>query len=243
MMQSPHLEAYQAKGQEVLLLTDPADEFVVDSGASSRERRSRRSTSLPPRKRSTTRPRRSTSRCSTLFKAKVPAIKEARLTKRLKESAVCLLSDESAYSANMMKMMQRMGRDVPTSEPRVLEVNAEHPVIQALDALRAKNADDPRLEAMCQLLYDEAVIGEGAKVQDPAAFAKRLNEMLVKRSQSAEERTPLAGREGRPLRSRIRQTEETSHPAGDVLALAVSRGLREPLVSPKRGTHVHLQSR
>ena len=56
----------------------------------------------------------------------------------------------------------------------MLEVNAEHPVIQALEALRAKNADDPRLEAMCQLLYDQAVIGEGAKVQDPAAFAKRL---------------------------------------------------------------------
>ncbi|MEI7687041.1 MAG: molecular chaperone HtpG [Planctomycetota bacterium] len=182
MTQSPHLESYLAKGQEVLLLTDPADEFVVESlnqykgksfqaidkvGADAEAIDETVKTQFQP--------------LLDLFKAKVPSIKEARLTKRLKESAVCLMTDEDAYSANLQRMMQRMGRDMPKEPtPRVLEVNPEHPVIQALDAMRTKNADDARLETLCQLLYDQAVIGEGGKVQDPAAFNKRLNDVLLR---------------------------------------------------------------
>ena len=81
----------------------------------------------------------------------------------------------------MQRLLQRMGREKPgPGGPRVLEVNPDHPVVQALEAMRAKNADDPRLEVLCHLLYDEAIIGEGGKVQDPAAFGKRLNEVLVR---------------------------------------------------------------
>jgi molecular chaperone HtpG len=182
MTQSPHLESYLAKGSEVLLLTDPADEFVVDSlgqykgksfqaidkvGAETDAIDDATKTKYQP--------------LLDLFKAKVPGIKDARLTKRLKESAVCLMTDEDAHSANMQRLLQRMGREKPGEPaPRVLEVNPEHPVVQSLDALRAKNADDPRLEGLCQLLYDQAVIGEGGKVQDPSAFSKRLNDMLLR---------------------------------------------------------------
>lgn len=181
MTQSPHLESYLAKGQEVLLLTDPADEIVVESlgqykgksfqaidkvGAEKDEIADDLKTKFQP--------------LLDLFKTKVPAIKEARLTKRLKDSAVCLMSDEDAYSANMARMMQRMGREKPPEAPRVLEVNPEHPVVIALDAIRAKKSDDPRLDAMCQLLYDQAVIAEGGKVQDPSAFNKRINEVLIR---------------------------------------------------------------
>jgi molecular chaperone HtpG len=182
MTQSPHLESYLAKGWEVLLLTDPTDEFVVDSlgqykgksfqaidkvGAEAGEIDDGTKKKYQP--------------LLDLFKAKVAGIKDARLTKRLKESAVCLMSDEDAHSANMQRLLQRMSREKPAeAAPRVLEVNPDHAVIQALEGMRAKNADDPRLEVLCQLLYDQAVIGEGGKVQDPAAFSKRLNDVLVR---------------------------------------------------------------
>lgn len=180
-LQSPHLEAYAAKGIEVLLLVDPADEVVVDSlreykgkAFQAIDRAGADATEIDEAVKKKYEP------LLKVIEEKVPAIKEARLTKRLKESAVCLVADEGAWSANMQRMLQRMGRSAPEDAPRTLEVNPDHPVVAALEALRAKDPADPRVEATCKLLYDQALIGEGTKVEDPSAFAKRLNEALTK---------------------------------------------------------------
>src|SRR5260370_26328250 len=98
----------------------------------------------------------------------------------MKESAVCLVSEEGAYRANMERLMQRMHRDQPPPpSKRVLEVNPEHPVVQALKTLHAKDSADVRLEKYAWLLYDEALITEGSKVKDPLEFARRLNDLLL----------------------------------------------------------------
>jgi molecular chaperone HtpG len=120
------------------------------------------------------------------LKEKIADIKEARLTTRLKESAVCLVTEEGDMSAHMERMMQRMGRDKlgmggpDSASKRILEVNPDHPLIQGLEKLREKDANDPRLEKTCRLLYDQAVITEGSKVKDPLAFAQRLNELIIR---------------------------------------------------------------
>ena len=103
-----------------------------------------------------------------------------QLTNRLKESAVCLVSDEHAMSASMERLMQRMQRDksMPASK-RILEINPQHALVQALEKLLAKDRNDARLEKQVRLLYDQAVILEGSKVKDPLAFAQRLNELLL----------------------------------------------------------------
>ena len=77
--------------------------------------------------------------------------------------------------------MQRLGRgdDMPASK-RILELNGEHPAVQAVRELFAKNAADPRLEDYARLLYDQAVLAEGSKLKDPLAFARRVNSLLVK---------------------------------------------------------------
>ena len=180
MLQSPHLEAYVGKGQEVLLLTDPADEFVIESLGQYKGKQFQAIDKVSDETGVDDAAKTKYAELLKLLAAKLPQIREARLTNRLKESAVCLVSEEGTWSANMQRMMGRMGREAGPAGPRVLEVNPGHPVIEALESLRAKDANDGRLEVLCQLLYDEALIGEGTKVPDPAAFAKRLNELVLK---------------------------------------------------------------
>lgn len=77
--------------------------------------------------------------------------------------------------------MQRMGRgdEIPQSK-RILELNPNHPAVQALQKLAETSPSDPRVEDYSRLLYDQAVIAEGSRVQDPAAFARRINELMTR---------------------------------------------------------------
>jgi hypothetical protein len=90
------------------------------------------------------------------------------------------LAEEGAMGAHFERLMQRMGRgkELPESK-KILELNAAHPAVAALQALHARDAADPRVESYARLLYDQAVIAEGSKVKDPLAFARRINELLV----------------------------------------------------------------
>lgn len=182
MEHSPYLESFKAQGHEVVLLTDPIDEWVVPSLTEYKGKKLKAvdkgelgEVKLDEEKKKAFQP------LLDLMKTKLGEVKEARLTNRLKESAVCLVADEGALGAHMERLMHRMGRgqELPDSK-RILEVNAEHPAIQALQQLHAQNAADPRLDKYCRVLYDQAVIAEGSKVKDPIAFAQRINELLVK---------------------------------------------------------------
>jgi molecular chaperone HtpG len=77
--------------------------------------------------------------------------------------------------------MERMGRgeELPHGK-RVLEINPEHPVVLAVQGVLEKNPADARLEGYAHLLYDQAVLAEGSRLKDPAGFARRLNELMVK---------------------------------------------------------------
>jgi molecular chaperone HtpG len=183
---SPHLEAFRAEDREVLLFTEPIDEFLTQAlteykgkrlkaidkgelpGAAVDEETKKRYQGLLD-----------------LLKAKLgDEIKEVRLSARLKDSAACLVADEWAIGPQMARLMERMGRggEVPVSK-RVLELNPSHPAVEALQKLHAKDAGDPRLERYGRLLYDEALIAEGSRVKDPAELVRTVNELLVKDTQ------------------------------------------------------------
>ncbi|MBV9075604.1 MAG: molecular chaperone HtpG, partial [Acidobacteria bacterium] len=180
--QSPLLESFKAKSWEVLLLTDPADEVVIDSLREYKgkqlkaiDRASADAAQVPDETKTRFAPL-----CAYL-KEKLADIADARLTTRLKESAVCLVADEHAMSASMERFFARMqqGQALPASK-RILEVNPEHPLVQAMQNLLEKDNSDARLEKYARLLYDQAVILEGSKVKDPLALAQRINELLLK---------------------------------------------------------------
>ena len=180
--QSPLLENFKAKSWEVLLLTDPADEFVVSSLHEYKGKHLKaidkvgiEQANLPEETKTRFQPL-----CAYL-KEKLGDIADARLTTRLKESAVCLVADEHAMSASMERFFARMHRDQPLpASKRILEVNPEHPLVVAMEKLLAKEKSDPRLEKYARLLYDQAVILEGSKVKDPLALATRMNELALR---------------------------------------------------------------
>ncbi len=180
---SPHLEGFRVQDREVLLLTEPIDEFVTQAlteykgkklqaidkgelpGAAVDEETKKRFQPLLD-----------------LLKGKLGEdVKEVRLSARLKESAAVLVSDQWAMGPQMARLMERMGRggEVPPAQ-RVLELNPAHPAVEALRKLHAKDAGDARLEQYGRLLYDEALIAEGSRVKDPAALARTVNELLVR---------------------------------------------------------------
>jgi len=186
---SPHLEAFRAKGWDVLLLTDPIDEFVIPGLPEYKGKKLRAADrgeiegDKKEKKKAET-----DEKFKKLFEhlqSKLPEVSDVRLSSRLTESAACLVAGEGEMSAHLERLMQRMGRaDEAPASRRILELNGEHPAVLALRDLYEKNADDPRVEIYGRLLYEEAVIAEGSKVKDPAAFARRINELLVKDARS-----------------------------------------------------------
>ena len=81
-------------------------------------------------------------------------------------------------------LVTRGRADETAGSRRILELNGEHPVVEAMRELYEKNAEDQRVEDYGRLLYEQAVIAEGSKVKDPTAFARRINELLVKDAKS-----------------------------------------------------------
>jgi molecular chaperone HtpG len=79
----------------------------------------------------------------------------------------------------MERLMERMGRGESAAK-RVLELNPKNPAVVALGELYDRNTDDPRAEGYARLLYDQAVIAEGSPVDDPAGFAKRVNNLIAR---------------------------------------------------------------
>ena len=179
---SPYLETFKSQGQEVLLMLEPIDEFLLQSLTEYQGKKLKAvnrgeldGTTVDDAKKK---------RFQALLeyvKSKLDDVKEVRLSSRLRESAACLVGEEHEMGLHMEMMLRRMGRsDEVKPRQRVLELNPDHPAVEALQKLHEKNPADARLETYCRILHDEAVIAEGAKLKDPVAFARRVNEMLVK---------------------------------------------------------------
>ena len=184
---SPYLESFKAKGQEVLLLTETIDEYLasslrdykgkqmkaVDKGEMEKD---------PSAEEKLKEAGERLKGALELLKKKLETeVKDVRLSSRLKESAAILVADDWGMTAHMERLMERMGRgaEMPDSK-RVLELNPDHPVVAAIQKMAEKDALDPRIESYGRLLLDQATIAEGSKIKDPAGFAKRVNALIEK---------------------------------------------------------------
>jgi molecular chaperone HtpG len=191
---SPHLEAFRAKGVEVLLLADVVDNWLVTS---LREFEGKQLQSvaqgtadlggLTDEAEKAAREQASTEFASLLAKLKELLDGQAwdvRVTSRLTTSPACIVANEPTSDINLVQRLR--GSGLP-SQP-VLEINPKHPLVERLN----RRQDDPRLADWASVLFNQAVLTLGARIDDPAAFVTRLNDLLTALT---EEETASDGRE------------------------------------------------
>ncbi|HEX7079948.1 MAG TPA: molecular chaperone HtpG [Gammaproteobacteria bacterium] len=179
---SPHLEVFRDHGIEVLLLTDRLDEWVMQFLDEYRGKRfkdvARGSIDLrklgaepsvvgEPGKEEK-------SLLKRMKRVLRDRVDEVRFSDRLTESAACLVIREGDIGHQMRELLRAAGQDAPAAVP-TLELNARHPLIRRLGS----ETDDERFERLSLLIFDQATLAEGRQLQDPAAFVKRLNSLLV----------------------------------------------------------------
>ena len=182
---SPHMEAFQAQGYEVLLLTDPVDEIWVEAVPEYEGKRlqsiARGSVDLPSKSdEDKPEPEGDFAPLLTfLTESLSEQVKQVRLSHRLTTSAACLVSDADDMTPTLEKMYRAMGQEVPTVK-RILELNPEHPLVSGLRTALETKADDPALPETAELLYGTALLAEGGDLEDPARFAKLLADRLAR---------------------------------------------------------------
>jgi len=182
---SPHLEVFRKKGVEVLYLVDPIDEWVVqaltefdgkklvnaskgalDLGDLSADEKKREEEAKGTYEKFTAD-----------FAAKMPDLKEVRVTARLAESPCCLVSGEDDLGANLERILKMSNQAVPESK-RILEINPDHPIIKSLNARFEADPNDPNLTDWYGVLVDQALLAEGSDLKDPAKYVTRVNGLL-----------------------------------------------------------------
>ena len=177
---SPHLEAFRAKGVEVLLLNEPVDSWVV-SGLHEFEGKRLQSVAQGVADLGALTDeaeKAATEKAGTEFAALTARLKDllagqvvdVRVTGRLTTSPACIVANEPDIELNLMHRMRNSG--LP-SQP-VLEINPQHPLVKRLN----HRLDDPQLGDWAHVLFSQAVLTLGARIEDPAAFVTRMNGLL-----------------------------------------------------------------
>ncbi len=179
LAKSPHLEACRARGWAVLLMTDPVDEWVVQD----LERYADKAL-VNVTKGDLTLPESDTPTdagelaplCERARAVLGDRIKDVRPSRRLTDSASCLVDDEAGLGRNMERILRMSGRDI-APKARILELNAAHPFVRAALARVGEQPDDPRATLWIELLFDQAGIAEGL-VPDPSGMVRRIQRVL-----------------------------------------------------------------
>ncbi|MFH8935976.1 molecular chaperone HtpG [Streptomyces griseosporeus] len=181
---SPHMEAFRAKGIEVLLLTDPVDEVWVDA-VGTYEGRKLRSVAkgeidLDGKDEEAADTGRNEEYAGLLDWMKerlAEDIKEVRLSNRLTVSPACLVSDAHDLTPALENMYRAMGQEVPRTK-RILELNADHPLVKGLNQAWRDDKDREALAETAELLHALAVLAEGGQPKEPARFVKLVADRL-----------------------------------------------------------------
>ncbi|MFI5609280.1 molecular chaperone HtpG [Amycolatopsis sp. NPDC051903] len=179
---SPHLEAFRAKGYEVLILTDPVDEMWVDavSGFDGKTFQSVAKGEVDLGDETTDEQKSEYADLLTWMSATLEdTVKEVRLSSRLTTSPSCIVGDSGDMTPTLEKMYRAMGQELPQIK-RVLELNPEHPLVAGLREAFAKNPADTSLAETAELLHGMALLAEGGELADPGRFLKLVADRAAK---------------------------------------------------------------
>jgi molecular chaperone HtpG len=185
---SPHMEAFRARGVEVLLLTDPVDEVWVDAVPSfeGKELRSiakgevELGTEEEKKEAETAREQRQEEYAGLLEWLKgelAEQVKDVRLSSRLTSSPACVVSDTHDATPALENLYRAMGQELPPVK-RILELNPDHALVAGLRTAHAERPDDPALKESAELLHGMALLAEGGELADPARFVRLVADRL-----------------------------------------------------------------
>lgn len=182
---SPHLEVFKKRGIEVLLLSDRVDEWVAShlhdfdgksfvSVAKGDLDLSKIPGADESEKSKTEESDQLKKLCETMKTALGERVDNVRISHRLTESPACVVVPEGAISGHLARMLKAAGQEVP-KDKLILEINAAHPLIQRLDS----ESDLTKVAEWSELLLDQSILAEGGHLDNPSAFVRRLNTLLL----------------------------------------------------------------
>ncbi|MBV9057938.1 MAG: molecular chaperone HtpG [Pseudonocardiales bacterium] len=187
---SPHMEAFRAKGFEVLLLTDPVDEVWVEPAGEFDGKRFQSiakgqvDLDTEEEKKAAEAQRDQQQKdfadlLAWMTNTLETEVKEVRLSSRLTSSAACIVGDAHDISPTLEKMYRAMGQDMPHTK-RILELNPTHPLVTSLQKAFDERKDDPGLAETAELIYGMALLAEGGELSDPSRFIRVLSDRLAR---------------------------------------------------------------
>ena len=182
---SPHLEYFRSQSIEVLLMHEPVDEWLVTHLANfdGKALKSIVQSDIEHTEAAETcddessEPAEDADKSGLLSRVKSALgeqVEDVCESKRLTTSPACLVSGSEQMSANLERLLQSTGQDVPSSK-RILELNINHPMIRMLATME----DEDQIGKWSALLFEQSILAEGGKLDDPAGFVRRMNEVVV----------------------------------------------------------------
>ncbi|OPY75071.1 MAG: Chaperone protein HtpG [Syntrophorhabdus sp. PtaU1.Bin153] len=183
ILKSPYMEAFSEKDYEVLVMVDDIDDFIFSGFEyKGKKMKSVLKGDIKLDKVVDTeheKAKKEFGKLIELIKDRLKdQVKDVRLSGRLTDSACCLVADEHDLDPQMEKLLKAMGQDVPAAK-RILEINPNHPLFAAMNAVFEKDRSNPILGEFTQLLYDQALLLEGSKPKDPGAFTRAVARLMV----------------------------------------------------------------
>ena len=180
---SPHLEIFRKNEIEVLLLSDPVDEWLVSSLGEYKDKPLKsvakgaldlEDLATPEDKKANEAKEKGLAELTEKMQSLLgERVKSVRVSQRLTDSPACLVADETDLGGNLERILQAMGQSAPDAKP-IMEINPDHPLIRQL------SPEHTLLSDWTQVLFDQAALSEGAPLPEPAAYVQRVNDLLTK---------------------------------------------------------------
>ena len=181
---SPHLEIFKKKNIEVLLLSEPIDEWVTThlSEFDGKKLQSVNKGELDlgdiqdenEKKKEKKKNKTHDDLVKHIKEVLDEKVKEVRITSRLTTSPACLVSDDNDMGRHLEQILKASGQNIPGSKP-ILEINADHPIIKKIGTEKDKDL----FSDWSHILFDQALLSEGGQLADPVSFVNKLNSMIV----------------------------------------------------------------
>ena len=181
---SPALEYFRSKGYDVLFMTDPIDDWIMQQMFQYRKKNFKSIAKGDFEVEGAAETLKAAQEkfaglVEFLKKALGDKVGEVRFSARLTDSPCCLITEGNALSPHLERLFKAMHQEIPESK-RILELNPKHPLIEAMFELSKQSDKAPELEMYAKVLFDQALLTEGSPLADPAAFAREVTKLLLK---------------------------------------------------------------